>query len=91
MFKMHFKSSFLLIVFALSLSSCKSKNIETSSEVSAQNKLPAFSWDKMPLYMHVRKSTAFTNKEIKYLAKLPIQNRKKESKKKTSLNLRNKV
>ncbi|WP_298946157.1 putative glycoside hydrolase [uncultured Polaribacter sp.] len=61
-----------MIVLALSLSSCKSKNIETSSEVSAQNKLPAFSWDKMPLYMHVRKSTAFTNKEIKYLAKFPL-------------------
>ena len=34
--------------------------------------MPEFSWDTMPLYMHVRKSTAFTNKEIQYLSKFPL-------------------
>lgn len=35
-------------------------------------KLPEFSWDTMPLYMHLRKATAFTNEEIEYLAKFPL-------------------
>lgn len=44
----------------------------------AQNKtdeikgLPNFSWNTMPLYMHVRKSTQFTDAEIEYLAKYPL-------------------
>ncbi len=37
-----------------------------------QNNLPEFHWDTMPLYMHLRKDTAFTNKEITYLAKFPL-------------------
>jgi hypothetical protein len=69
---MYFKSSFLLVVLALSLSSCKTQNIDTSSVKLVKNKLPEFSWDTMPLYMHLRKSTAFTKKEIKYLSKFPL-------------------
>ena len=33
---------------------------------------PEFSWDTMPLYMHLRKATKFTKKEIKYLSKYPL-------------------
>lgn len=36
------------------------------------DKLPAFSWDTVPRYMHVRKAAAFTKDEIKYLAKFPL-------------------
>lgn len=70
--KMHLKLSFLLIFLALSFSSCKTQNIDTTSVKLVQNKLPEFSWDTMPLYMHVRKSTNFTKKEINYLAKFPL-------------------
>lgn len=39
----------------------------------AQSKpLPSFSWDTVPRYMHVRKVTAFTPKEIKHLASFPL-------------------
>ncbi|WP_166461202.1 putative glycoside hydrolase [Flavicella sediminum] len=43
----------------------------------AQNKeehtnLPEFSWDTMPLYMHLRKATAFSKEEIKFIAKHPL-------------------
>ncbi|MBP0905422.1 putative glycoside hydrolase [Mariniflexile gromovii] len=42
-------------------------------EGNAQNKkLPEFSWDTMPLYMHLRKATAFTDEEINYLSKFPL-------------------
>ncbi len=33
---------------------------------------PRFSWDHVPLYMHMRKSTAFTQEELEYLAGFPI-------------------
>ncbi|MEN8774362.1 MAG: putative glycoside hydrolase [Akkermansiaceae bacterium] len=34
--------------------------------------MPSFSWDTVPLYMHVRKVTAFTPKELKHLATFPL-------------------
>ena len=33
---------------------------------------PEFSWDHVPLYMHMRKSLAFTQEELEYLAGFPI-------------------
>ena len=66
---MHFKSSFLLVLLAMSLSACS-----TQKQVmpAVKHKLPEFSWDKMPLYMHLRKAEAFTKKEIAYLSKFPL-------------------
>ena len=34
--------------------------------------LPAFSWDQVPQYMHIRKAKKFTDAEIKYLASFPL-------------------
>ncbi|MGE9270608.1 MAG: putative glycoside hydrolase [Verrucomicrobiales bacterium] len=36
------------------------------------DKMPAFSWDRIPRYMHVRKSTPFTDRELDYLAEFPL-------------------
>ncbi len=36
------------------------------------NRLPEFSWDRVPQYMHIRKATNFTEDEIKYLATFPL-------------------
>ena len=33
---------------------------------------PRFSWDHIPLYMHIRKATSFTAREIKFLARFPL-------------------
>lgn len=33
---------------------------------------PEFSWSKIPLYMHVRKNTAYTKEEIEFLASFPL-------------------
>jgi len=41
------------------------KSIDTSN-------YPAFSWDHIPRYMHIRKATAYTDKEIAFLAKFPL-------------------
>ena len=36
------------------------------------DRLPSFSWERVPLYMHIRKDTAFTAGEIGYLASFPL-------------------
>ena len=33
---------------------------------------PAFSWERVPQYMHIRKAEKFTEAEIKYLASFPL-------------------
>lgn len=33
---------------------------------------PEFSWDRIPLYMHVRKAKSYTGDEIAFLAKFPL-------------------
>ncbi|WP_372845801.1 putative glycoside hydrolase [Pontiella sp.] len=35
-------------------------------------RMPSFSWDTVPRYMHVRKVTAFTPAEVEYLASFPL-------------------
>ena len=64
---MHFKPYTLLILLVVSLSACVTQKIETTV---VKHKLPEFSWDKMPLYMHLRKATSFTNKEIDYICEV---------------------
>ena len=34
--------------------------------------MPAFSWDTLPLYIHVRKAKKFTPEELKHLASFPL-------------------
>ena len=34
--------------------------------------MPTFSWDTLPLYIHVRKARKFTPEELKYLASFPL-------------------
>jgi hypothetical protein len=40
--------------------------------VATAEKLPSFSWERVPRYMHIRKDTAFTADEIRYLASFPL-------------------
>ena len=57
----HYTQRLLLLCMALS----------SFSIVNAEE-MPEFSWDTVPLYMHVRKTEAFTPKEIKYLSGFPL-------------------
>jgi hypothetical protein len=41
-------------------------------QAAEPERMPAFSWDRVPLYVHIRKDTAFTPDEIKYLATFPL-------------------
>ncbi len=38
----------------------------------AADLLPQFGWDRVPLYVHIRKDTAFTAEEIQHLATFPL-------------------
>lgn len=37
-----------------------------------EREMPDFSWDTLPLYMHVRKATAFSDEEFRFLSKFPL-------------------
>ena len=43
-----------------------------ASVCAVAERMPEFSWDTVPRYMHVRKATAFTPEEINYLAAFPL-------------------
>ena len=43
-----------------------------AEKTSVIERLPAFSWDRVPRYMHIRKDTAFSADEIRYLASFPL-------------------
>jgi len=45
---------------------------DTPGAVPVAERFPDFSWDRVPLYMHIRKSTGFTPEELRYLAGFPL-------------------
>ena len=69
------------IVFIVGiLSSCFA---ESSAQGSKSNSLkskrakpnrtcPEFSWDRIPLYMHIRKAKSYTDKEVAFMARFPL-------------------
>jgi len=59
---------FLALFAAFSLTA----HAEGEPSAPAANRLPDFSWDRVPLYMHIRKAKNFTEDEIKYLATFPL-------------------
>ncbi|MEP5341562.1 MAG: putative glycoside hydrolase [Algibacter sp.] len=65
-------SNLILVVFFFNSCKPQEKVVEQVKNNESYSKLPEFSWNTMPLYMHLRKATAFTNKEIEYLAKFPL-------------------
>jgi hypothetical protein len=44
----------------------------TAGNAALADRMPVFSWDTLPRYMHVRKATAFTPEEVEYLASFPL-------------------
>ena len=60
----------LLAVLLASLSAIQAA--ESPAPLANPERMPAFSWDHVPLYVHIRKDTAFTDEEIRYLATFPL-------------------
>ncbi len=46
--------------------------IHALDTLATSERFPSFSWETVPLYMHIRKDTAFTAEEIRYLATFPL-------------------
>ncbi|MFC2090588.1 putative glycoside hydrolase [Bacteroidota bacterium] len=73
-----------LIIGILCINQYADTNAQTESNTSGPEEIiqllktgglfesPEFSWDKIPLYMHMRKNKAFTQEEIEYLAGFPL-------------------
>ena len=60
----------LLALFVVPLSALQAAR--PPALVTNPERMPAFSWDRVPLYVHIRKDTAFTGEEIRYLATFPL-------------------
>ena len=65
----------LLVVPTISIAqsgSKEGKDATTHLGVERHHNFPEFSWDRIPLYMHIRKATAYTEDEIKFLSRFPL-------------------
>ena len=67
------KPIYTIILLAVLLASLTAiQAAESPAPLTISERMPAFSWDSIPLYVHIRKDTAFTDEEIKYLATFPL-------------------
>lgn len=59
-------------LFSLAAAAFVSVSSLKGAEVPVPDRMPDFSWDTVPLYVHIRKDTAYTDEEIRYLASFPL-------------------
>ena len=73
---MNKRNNFYIILISALLGigvGCKAQQqVEFAKVTSNASIYPEFSWDKMPLYMHLRKVEPFTDSELDFLAKFPL-------------------
>ena len=63
------------LLVSCSLDSSAQEAIEaspTSNGTAPRRAYPEFSWERIPLYMHIRKATSYTDEEIAFLARFPL-------------------
>ncbi len=66
-------SALLLATCSLEVSAQKGEELyPRSNNGKAGAAYPEFSWDRLPLYMHIRKATSYTDEEIAFLARFPL-------------------
>lgn len=65
-FRASLNSAWFLSVVLLAASACYGQDGGRS------DKMPAFSWDMIPQYIHIRKTNAFTPEEVRYLSMFPL-------------------
>ena len=67
------KPIYLITILAVLLASLSAiQAAESSAYLENPERMPTFSWDSLPLYVHIRKDTAFTDEEIEHLATFPL-------------------
>ncbi|QGJ68685.1 Hypothetical protein PBC10988_3460 [Planctomycetales bacterium 10988] len=57
----------LIVLFNMILSPA---NQTSASEL--EDRYPSFSWDTVPLYMHIRKATSFNAEELSFISQFPL-------------------
>jgi Hypothetical glycosyl hydrolase family 15 len=62
----------LIIALLAASQSVKGDPTKPAESTPTGHARPAFSWDRVPQYMHIRKAQKFTDAEIKYLASFPL-------------------
>jgi len=62
----------LLASFAAELPARDTGRTLRRNEAKPRPTYPDFCWDRIPLYMHIRKATSYTGKEIAFIAKFPL-------------------
>jgi len=62
----------LLASLAAALPAREPRRAPRGSEAKPRPTYPEFSWDRIPLYMHIRKATSYTDKEIAFIARFPL-------------------
>lgn len=74
MTKYFIKIAVLVCILASSVLA-SADNVQDKSDDShfvPNDHYPQFSWDHIPLYMHIRKARSYTDKEIAFLARFPL-------------------
>jgi hypothetical protein len=66
------KFTYIYALFALTWATSSLGAANSAAPAANSDRMPAFSWDRVPLYVHIRKDTAFTAEEIQYLATFPL-------------------
>jgi hypothetical protein len=61
-----------IFTFLIALLLAPLAGLHAAGPSASSNRLPSFSWERVPRYMHIRKDTAFTPDEIRYLASFPL-------------------
>lgn len=62
----------LLAWLPAELSARESRGTSTGNRAEPHPTFPEFSWDRIPLYMHIRKATSYTDEEIAFMARFPL-------------------
>ena len=63
---------FLLLTAGLLLAPLQSLLTAATPPAGSTEHFPDFSWERVPRYIHIRKDTAFTEEETRYLATFPL-------------------
>ena len=65
-----YKQLICCLFFSALLGACLGET--SQNKVRAHSNYPEFSWDRIPLYMHIRKDKSYTEEEIKFIAQFPL-------------------
>ncbi|MGJ8640946.1 MAG: putative glycoside hydrolase [Opitutaceae bacterium] len=67
-----FTTCALISLLLVGLGNAQTRSDQKPASQADPSIYPEFSWDRVPLYMHIRKDKAYTDEEIAFIAKFPL-------------------